>query len=161
MHRISSMDFRFMVRLHFKNLRMSSLPGLMCRCRNDRTTCGNFAAWASAAHWSSCPLPSDSLRASSAAWPPIFWKVHIQFLKDPLLGKDLGNASTIFYLWVPHLSKFSGEFAYGALEGGAFDNGFSTAFYSAFAWIYLNQWFLYQKVNQLMEDVRYEYCTCM
>jgi len=45
-----------------------------------------------------------------------------------------------------------GEFAYGALEGGFFDNGFAVAFYSAFAWIYLNQWFLYQKVNQLMED---------
>lgn len=89
-------------------------------------------------------------------WPGVIWYLYYKLLVEDDLreyrGLGIGGSLVIIPFAIGLFAGVFGEFAYGALEGGFFDNAFSTAFYSAFAWIYLNQWFLYQKVNQLMED---------
>ncbi|CAK9081731.1 Na(+)/H(+) antiporter NhaD [Durusdinium trenchii] len=89
-------------------------------------------------------------------WPGVIWYLYYKLLVEDDLrvyrGLGIGGSLVIAPFALGLFAGVFGEFAFGSLEGGFFDNGFSTAFYSAFAWIYLNQWFLYQKVNQLMEE---------
>lgn len=86
----------------------------------------------------------------------MIWYLYYKLLVEDDLrefrGLGIGGSLVIVPFALGLFAGVFGEFAYGALEGGFFDNGFAVAFYSAFAWIYLNQWFLYQKVNQLMEE---------
>jgi len=90
-------------------------------------------------------------------WPGVIWYLYYKLLVEDDLryyrGLGIGGSLVIVPFALGLFAGVFGEFAYGALEGGLFDNAFSTAFYSAFAWIYLNQWFLYNKVNQLFEEI--------
>ncbi|OLP98365.1 Na(+)/H(+) antiporter NhaD [Symbiodinium microadriaticum] len=90
-------------------------------------------------------------------WPGVIWYLYYKLLVEDDLryyrGLGIGGSLVIVPFALGLFAGVFGEFAYGALEGGFFDNAFSTAFYSAFAWIYLNQWFLYNKVNQLFEEI--------
>jgi len=89
-------------------------------------------------------------------WPGLLWYLYYKIAveEDLRLYRGLGIGG--YVVIVPFALGLSagifGEVAYGSLEGDPLDNGFSIAFYAAFAWIYLNQWFLYNKVNQLFEE---------
>jgi len=89
-------------------------------------------------------------------WPGVIWYLYYKLaVEDDLRrcrGLGIGGSLVIYPFAVGLFAGVFGEFAYGALEGGVLDNGYSIAFYAAFAWIYLNQWFLYNKVNQLFEE---------
>jgi len=90
-------------------------------------------------------------------WPGVIWYLYYKLEVEEDLRRSRGLGIGGYVVIVPFSIGLAagvfGEFAYGALEGGMLDNPFSCAFYAAFAWIYLNQWFLYNKVNQLFEDL--------
>lgn len=92
----------------------------------------------------------------STFWPGVVWYLYYKLAVEEDLrrcrGLGIGGYIVILPFAVGLFAGVFGEFAYGSLEGGVLDNGFSCAFYAAFAWIYLNQWFLYNKVNQLFEE---------
>lgn len=89
-------------------------------------------------------------------WPGVVWYLYYKLkVEDDLReqrGLGIGGSLVIVPFAVGLFAGVFGEFAYGSLEAGILDNPFSIAFYAAFAWIYLNQWFLYNKVNQLFEE---------
>lgn len=91
-----------------------------------------------------------------AFWPGVLWYLYYKLLVEDDLrmyrGLGVGGSLVIVPFAVGLFLGVFGEFAYGSLEGGPLDNSFSCSFYAAFAWIYLNQWFLYNKVNQLFEE---------
>eukprot|EP00411_Alexandrium_monilatum_P087941 CAMPEP_0175722916 /NCGR_PEP_ID=MMETSP0097-20121207/46467_1 /TAXON_ID=311494 /ORGANISM="Alexandrium monilatum, Strain CCMP3105" /LENGTH=369 /DNA_ID=CAMNT_0017030627 /DNA_START=51 /DNA_END=1160 /DNA_ORIENTATION=- len=89
-------------------------------------------------------------------WPGVIWYLYYKIAVEEDLrqyrGLGIGGYLVIVPFAIGLAAGVFGEVAYGALEGDPLENGFSVAFYAAFAWIYLNQWFLYQKVNQLFEE---------
>jgi len=89
-------------------------------------------------------------------WPGVIWYLYYKLVVEDDLRRcrslGIGGSLVIYPFAVGLFAGVFGEFAYGALEGGVLDNVYSVAFYAAFAWIYLNQWFLYNKVNQLFEE---------
>eukprot|EP00441_Pelagodinium_beii_P026427 CAMPEP_0197668584 /NCGR_PEP_ID=MMETSP1338-20131121/69741_1 /TAXON_ID=43686 ORGANISM="Pelagodinium beii, Strain RCC1491" /NCGR_SAMPLE_ID=MMETSP1338 /ASSEMBLY_ACC=CAM_ASM_000754 /LENGTH=336 /DNA_ID=CAMNT_0043248011 /DNA_START=38 /DNA_END=1044 /DNA_ORIENTATION=- len=89
-------------------------------------------------------------------WPGVVWYLYYKLLVEDDLrryrGLGIGGSLVILPFALGLFAGVFGEFAYGSLEGGLLDNPFSISFYTAFAWIYLNQWFLYNKVNQLFEE---------
>lgn len=89
-------------------------------------------------------------------WPGVIWYLYYKLLVEDDLrqykGLGIGGSLVIIPFAIGLFAGVFGEFAFGSLEGGPLDNPFSCAFYGAFAWIYLNQWFLYNKVNQLFEE---------
>jgi hypothetical protein len=82
----------------------------------------------------------------------LYYKLVVEDDLRQYRGLGIGGSLVIYPFAVGLFAGVFGEFAYGALEGGPGDNPYAIAFYSAFAWIYLNQWFLYNKVNQLFEE---------
>eukprot|EP00929_Paragymnodinium_shiwhaense_P076830 TRINITY_DN39552_c0_g1_i1.p1 TRINITY_DN39552_c0_g1~~TRINITY_DN39552_c0_g1_i1.p1 ORF type:complete len:369 (-),score=96.61 TRINITY_DN39552_c0_g1_i1:217-1323(-) len=89
-------------------------------------------------------------------WPGVVWYLYYKLLVEDDLrryrGLGIGGSLVIVPFAIGLFAGVFGEFAYGSLEEGMFDNPFAASFYAAFAWIYLNQWFLYNKVNQLFEE---------
>ena len=69
------------------------------------------------------------------------WYLYYKLLVEDDLrqyrGLGIGGSTVISPFAAGLFFGTFGEFAYGSLEGGPFDNAFSTAFYCAFAWIYL------------------------
>ncbi|CAK0854848.1 unnamed protein product [Prorocentrum cordatum] len=89
-------------------------------------------------------------------WPGVVWYLYYKLVVEDDLreyrGLGIGGSLVIYPFAAGLFAGVFGEFAYGALEGGPGDNPYAIAFYSAFAWIYLNQWFLYDKVNKLFVE---------
>mmetsp|Transcript_49346 Transcript_49346/g.143022 ORF Transcript_49346/g.143022 Transcript_49346/m.143022 type:complete len:363 (-) Transcript_49346:38-1126(-) len=89
-------------------------------------------------------------------WPGLIWYLYYKIAVEEDLrqyrGLGIGGYVVIVPFALGLTAGIVGEVASGALEGDPLDNGYSIAFYAAFAWIYLNQWFLYSKVNQLFEE---------
>mmetsp|Transcript_32116 Transcript_32116/g.92176 ORF Transcript_32116/g.92176 Transcript_32116/m.92176 type:complete len:375 (+) Transcript_32116:56-1180(+) len=89
-------------------------------------------------------------------WPGLLWYLYYKIAVEEDLrqyrGLGIGGYIVIVPFAVGLAAGIFGEVAYGSLEGGPLDDAFSAAFYAAFAWIYLNQWFLYNKVNQLFQE---------
>mmetsp|Transcript_12389 Transcript_12389/g.38265 ORF Transcript_12389/g.38265 Transcript_12389/m.38265 type:complete len:378 (+) Transcript_12389:31-1164(+) len=89
-------------------------------------------------------------------WPGLVWYLYYKTAVEEDLRQYRGLGIGGYVVIVPFALGLAagiwGELAYGSLEGGPLDDVFSIAFYAAFAWIYLNQWFLYNKVNQLFTE---------
>jgi len=89
-------------------------------------------------------------------WAAIVWYLYYKILVEEELREQYGLGIGGYLVVVPFALGLSGgiygQFAYGSLVGDPFCDIWSSVFYFGFLWIYINQYFLYQKVNKLYTD---------
>lgn len=78
------------------------------------------------------------------------WKAEDELLA--YTGKGLGGALIVVPFALGFTLGIGGEALYGSLEPGAPLDAFSATFYASFLWIYVNQFLLYERVNDLYRD---------
>jgi len=87
------------------------------------------------------------------SWGALGWYLYYKYkIEDELkefTGEGLGGAVVVVPFALGLVGGLLGENLYGSLEAAPFTDFFNSLFYGGFAWIYVMQFLLYSKVNEL------------
>jgi len=89
-------------------------------------------------------------------WAAIAWYLYYKVLVEEELREryqlGIGGYTVIVPFALGLTGGIYGQLAFGSLTADPFCDIWSSGFYLGFLWIYINQFFLYQKVNKLYVD---------